>query len=293
MIIGLTGNQGCGKNAVADTLKKELERLGKNVVITHFSTSLKKAAVDCLAKEFFSLYLMPFFKNEVKFLIENFPKDTDEIDVDHIEDYIVDIFDGNGIFRHIRDKKITMYKDDIFTDENKCSSVDNRNCLISIMDKLLNNYIQLNEDLPKDYNKNILLDTIDDWMSSSEYDEQAGVSIRDFLIILGTHMRSWISQDYWVNEWEKDIKNIQYDFNIVKDIRMDNEATAVMNNNGLIFDIYREGITNKTSTTHVTERGISHNLIASIITNKEGDIDFAAKEIIELVHPLYVNYWRN
>jgi len=276
LIIGLTGRKRCGKDTLADILNKMLNEAGEKSYVIHFSMPLKQAAKKYIDKDIWAKYLDSFILNKAY---------EHGIEIDDDETFsqtVTEIFDGNGVAGDVRDEKFVMFKDNSMVHADAFGASHNRECLLKVMSGLMANYCHSDSELPNSFDAPILVKVIDDWMASEDYNNNPGVSIRDIEVILGTYMRAWISPDFWVNACRRACNNIDADTIIIKDVRMDNEASMVMEMGGKVFDIVREGMAKQSDSAHITEAGVSKSLVHAVIQNVNGDPNAGASEIYNL-----------
>jgi hypothetical protein len=94
--------------------------------------------------------------------------------------------------------------------------------------------------------------------------EWGTMTVRKFMQLLGTDaLRDKVHQDIWVNSLFN-----YYNYHsrwIITDVRFDNEARKIIENQGIIIKIVRnqEVVDNK----HISEEGISSNLIYKTVKN--------------------------
>jgi len=283
-IIGLTGNKRCGKDTMAKLLSEHFVNHELTVAITHFSEPLKSM----------SLQYLPSGIRQImhQFIIQEFAalgQTIHEQDA-HFLSIVKDVFDGVGIASELRDKKFSISGMSSKSDSTDQLIRQNKTQLAYVMNNVVVNFCcdsgrtdTGHLTVFNDACRTLMDQVVHDWVESENYELQSGISIRDIEVVLGTYMRAWLGQDFWVDQWVHMVNDIEADIIIVKDIRMNNEAQSVCRMGGDIFSIYRDGISTGGQHAHTTEQGISHHLISQTIQNIEGSPELGADEIAQYV----------
>lgn len=119
------------------------------------------------------------------------------------------------------------------------------------------------------------------------HDERWDRSPRQILQWLGTDiLRNHINQDFFVLNMKQRIDASKADYVIISDVRFDNEAEFIRSIGGKVIKITRDNEKNDGKTTkhsgHITEKGISQNLIDAVIENN-GTIEEFQNRVIFVV----------
>jgi hypothetical protein len=120
-----------------------------------------------------------------------------------------------------------------------------------------------------------------------ELDERWEKSPRQILQWLGTDiLRNHINQDFFVMNMKQRIEASQAEFIIISDVRFDNEAEFIRSLGGKVIKIERNMTKNDGKTTkhsgHITERGISSNLIDAVIENNASIEEFKTNVMLSI-----------
>lgn len=98
-------------------------------------------------------------------------------------------------------------------------------------------------------------------------DKEVGPEYRRLMQRLGTEGgRRILGEDVWVNRLFKTIGDRGLKRVVVPDVRFDNEAQAIRDAGGLMVLVKRDGL-NGSSMTHVSEQGVSYDLIDKVVPN--------------------------
>lgn len=113
-----------------------------------------------------------------------------------------------------------------------------------------------------------------------------GCSARHILQTLGTDWgRAQVSETIWLDHMQRRIEALKQKTNwlpckvVIDDVRFDNEARLIKNLDGLIIKIERG---DTPSDSHVSERGISDDLVDIVIENQGTvtDLGLVVEEIV-------------
>jgi hypothetical protein len=114
--------------------------------------------------------------------------------------------------------------------------------------ELIKFFIQINPDINQD-------------LLFLQLKEKRCKSLRELMQWFGTDIgREQVDFNIWVNE----LLNQDLSFVVIPDIRFDNEAIAIKEHNGYILEVIRP---NTTEDNHISEQGISKELVDAIVYN--------------------------
>jgi len=117
-------------------------------------------------------------------------------------------------------------------------------------------------------------------------DERWNRSPREIFQWLGTDiLRQQINQDFFVMNMKQRIEDSKADYIIVSDIRFDNEAELIRSLGGKVIGIERTGAKTTKHSGHITEKGISPELIDAVIENNSSIEEFKnrVKMVIKVI----------
>jgi hypothetical protein len=110
----------------------------------------------------------------------------------------------------------------------------------------------------------------------------ARISPRVAYQLLGTEFGRAYDENFWVNK--VDITNPNPN-TVITDVRFDNEAKFIKENNGFIIKIENPKVEETSTSTHASERGVSDEYIDAVIIN-DGSIQKLEELIKEVVEAL-------
>jgi hypothetical protein len=107
-----------------------------------------------------------------------------------------------------------------------------------------------------------------DPIKKEEVDPVWEKSPRKILQWLGTDiLREHINKEFFTINMKQRIEESEAEFIVISDVRFDNEAELIKGLGGYIINIVRENATTTQHSSHVTEQGITPDLIDHTITN--------------------------
>ena len=122
-----------------------------------------------------------------------------------------------------------------------------------------------------------------------------GKSPRELLQLLGTEFgRNLIREDIWIRRAMETIGAVavgnEHAGCVITDVRFDNEAEAIRQAGGMIFEVVRPGSTclKSAAATHSSERGIGRQHILATIVN-DGSLDDLAAGVDAAVASLHAD----
>lgn len=115
---------------------------------------------------------------------------------------------------------------------------------------------------------NFTYEQLHDPIMKEKIDECWGKSPRQIMQWLGTDiLRTHINQDFFVMNMKQKIESSKANYIVVSDIRFDNEAEFIKAMGGKVIKIIRSDAKTTDHSEHITEKGISSDLIDTIIEN--------------------------
>jgi hypothetical protein len=118
-----------------------------------------------------------------------------------------------------------------------------------------------------------------------QIDKRWGKSPRQILQWLGTDiLRNMINEDFFIMNMRQRIEDSEADNIVISDVRFDNEAEFIRSLEGKVVKIERNGAKTTEHSGHITEKGISPNLINAIVKNDTSIEEFQNR--IQLVAKL-------
>jgi hypothetical protein len=116
-----------------------------------------------------------------------------------------------------------------------------------------------------------------------EMDERWEKSPRQILQWLGTDiLRENINQDFFVMNMKQRIDSSEAEYIIISDVRFDNEAEFIRSLGGKVIKIERNNGKTTKHSEHVTEKGISTNLIDAVIENNASIQEFKTNVMLSI-----------
>lgn len=110
-----------------------------------------------------------------------------------------------------------------------------------------------------------------------EFNHFWNMTNREILQKVGTDaLRNGFDKDIWVKITELKIKTKIKTNIVIPDVRFDNEAEMILKNKGIVLNIERP---ETKQDTHISEQGISHNLISINILN-DGTLEELKNKVI-------------
>ena len=108
-----------------------------------------------------------------------------------------------------------------------------------------------------------------------------GMSPRQMMQKLGTDAcRKGLGDKIWIHVMEMEITKHNVDVIIIPDIRFDNEAKFVKENDGFVFELHREGLIEIEDNKHKSEQGIDNELVDWTIMNMNNNPFQAASMVM-------------
>jgi hypothetical protein len=113
------------------------------------------------------------------------------------------------------------------------------------------------------------------------YNSLAALTGREYLQFFGTEAHRHVFGDsFWIDQTLPYGWNPTKEMVVVTDVRFDNEAERVLENDGVIWEIVRPG--HGIGKAHVSESGINPKLVHRTIVN-DGTIDELREKIVEAI----------
>lgn len=114
------------------------------------------------------------------------------------------------------------------------------------------------------------------------------ISYRRFAQTLGTNVARSMDENVWVDYLLKQLND--KDSVVISDVRFDNEAEAIINNGGVVIRIIRdvaENLVQDDTAQHISEGGVSDNLITATIENNTTLEEFyeALEKTLDSIYP--------
>lgn len=110
-----------------------------------------------------------------------------------------------------------------------------------------------------------------------------GKEVRRLMQIFGTEVgRNLFGYNVWIDQLERRARAAGADAVVITDVRFDNEAEWIRENNGWVIEITRPGIVPVNG--HVSDSGLSRHLIHSTIDN-DGTLEDLAGKLSGLLAP--------
>lgn len=121
------------------------------------------------------------------------------------------------------------------------------------------------------------------YTNKEDVDDRWGKSPREILQWMGTDvLRNNIADDFFVRRARHRILESSADYVIVTDVRFDNEAELVKSMGGEVINITRTNYETTIHKDHVTEMGISKELI-DVYVNNNGSIEELRSNILRIL----------
>ena len=111
----------------------------------------------------------------------------------------------------------------------------------------------------------------------AKYNDFWGMTNREILQKMGTEaFRKGFKSDVWVKLMELKLKNSNY---IIPDVRFDDEAKVILDNDGIIINVIRPFVNNSLKDlSHESEKGVSKELITYTVIN-DSDLDSLKEKV--------------